>query len=419
MTEKIYVIGAGIVGISCAIALQRDGHQVVIIDKTGPAAGASFGNAGAIVNGSCIPTATPGIAISALKMLLTRGPLSMDVASVPHLLPWLVRFVIQSSQRNYQHNATALVSLTKQASQSWKTLLDSHKFNDNECLNLFKDVGWLRLFETSATFNANLAARNLMQQCGTDFSILDADDIYQLEPNLNRIFKHGFFQSDCHFVSNPDKMCQLLSAHFIENGGQFQVVDVSEISVANGTVAGNQPVIKTTTGDIYPKKIVLCAGAWSAKIAAGLNYKVPLMAERGYHLMLPETHQISRPIVNADHSIVLSPMQSGLRMTSQVELARVDTAPDYRKIRSLLPQVKRMLPSVDLTEQSVWMGARPSLPDSLPIISQSTHPDIFYGFGHQHLGMTLGPLTGQLIADLIAKRPSAVDLSAFRADRFN
>ena len=418
MTEKIYVIGAGIVGISCAIALQRDGHQVVIIDKTGPAAGASFGNAGAIVNGSCIPTATPGIALSAMKMLMSNGPLAIDLASLPRLLPWLVRFVIQSSERNYQHNAKALVSLTKQATKSWQTLLDSQNFNDSECQNLFKNVGWLRLFETSATFNANLAARNLMQQCGTDFTILNADDIYQLEPNLNKIFKHGFFQADCHFVASPEKMCQLLTAHFIENGGQLQIADVREISVSNETSAASLPVIKTTTGDIHPKKIVLCAGAWSAKIAAGLNYKVPLMAERGYHLMLPATHLISRPIVNADQSIVLSPMQSGLRMTSQVELATVDTAPDYQKIRSLLPQVKRMLSGVDLTEQSVWMGARPSLPDSLPIISQSTHPDIFYAFGHQHLGMTLGPLTGQLIADLLAKRPTATDLSAFRADRF-
>jgi len=418
MTEKIYVIGAGIVGISCAIALQRDGHQVVIIDKTGPAAGASFGNAGAIVNGSCIPTATPGIALSAIKMLLSNGPLSIDLASVPHLLPWLVRFVIQSSERNYQYNAKALVSLTKLATQGWKTLLDPQNFNDGQCLQLFKNVGWLRLFETTATFNTNLAARNLMAQCGTDFSILNTDDIYQLEPNLKPIFKHGFFQADCHFVTNPEKMGQLLSAHFIENGGQLEIADVREISISNANGSANQPIINTTTGTIYPKKVVLCAGAWSTKIAAGLNYQAPLAAERGYHLMLPATNQISRPIVNADQFIVLSPMQCGLRMTSQVELAKVDTAPDYRKIRSLLPQVQRMLSGVDLTEQSVWMGARPSLPDSLPIISQSSHADIFYAFGHQHLGMTLGPITGQLIADLIAKRPSVVDLSVFRADRF-
>lgn len=418
MNEKIYVIGAGIVGISCAIALQRDGHKVVLIDKTGPAAGASFGNAGAVVNGSCVPTATPGIALSGLKMLLNNGPLSIHLASFPSLLPWLVRFLVQSSKRHYQYNAKQLVSLTQQASSSWQTLLDPQQMQHSACQNLFKSVGWLRLFESSATFNANLAARNLMQECGTDFSILSSDEIYQLEPNLNKIFKHGFFQSDCHFIANPEKMCQLLTAHFIENGGQLQIAEVGEIGVGNDGKKDNCALIKTTTGNIYPKKIVLCAGAWSAKIAAGLNYKVPLVAERGYHLMLQETQLISRPIVNADQSIVLSPMQGGLRMTSQVELAKVDAPADYRKIRLLVPQIKRMLPQIDLTEQSVWMGARPSLPDSLPVISQSAHPDIYYAFGHQHLGMTLGPITGELIADLIAKRPTAIDLNAFRADRF-
>ena len=418
MNKNIYVIGAGVVGIACAIALQRDGHKVVLIDKTGPAAGASFGNAGAVVNGSCIPTATPGIVVGGLKMLLNNGPLSIKLARFPSMLPWLVRFMLQSSARNYHYNAKKLVSLTSRATASWQALLDPQKFDSLDCQNLFKNVGWLRLFETTAAFEANLSARKLIAECGTDFSILNYDEIYQLEPNLNKIFRHGFFQSDCHFITNPEKMLQLLTAHFIETGGSLEIADVREIGISQSVDNNNCPVIRTTTGDIYPAKIVLCAGAWSAKIARGLNYKVPLMAERGYHLMLPPTTSISRPIVNANQSIVLSPMQTGLRLTSQVELAHVDDAPDYGKIRALLPQVKRMLPDAVLEEQSVWMGARPSLPDSLPIISQSSHPDIFYAFGHQHLGMTLGPLTGELIADLVAKRPTAIDVSPFKADRF-
>ena len=212
MQEKIYVIGAGIVGISCAIALQRDGAKVVLIDKTGPAAGASFGNAGAVVNGSCVPTATPGIAFSALKMLGAKGPLSISAWHLGSTAPWLVRFMLQSKEANYQRNAKHLFALTENANASWKNLL-----RDTQCDDMFKSVGWLRLFETSASFAANASSRQLMERCGAGFEILDSNQIQDLEPQLAPIFKHGFFQQDCHFISNPQRMLQELTEHFCES----------------------------------------------------------------------------------------------------------------------------------------------------------------------------------------------------------
>ena len=407
MQEKVYVVGAGIIGVCCALALQRDGRQVVLLDKTGPGSGASFGNAGAVVNGSCVPTATPGIAFSALKMLL-NGPLSISPKHLLSTLPWLIRFLNQSREHHYSHNAKHLVALTEHATDSWHKLLDN-----TDCAEMFKAVGWLRLFESTASFNANASAREMMTRCGTDFEILDAQQVQELEPQLAPIFKHGCLQKDCHFISNPERMLAGLVEHFLQNGGELKIADVQDICLADQKIS-----IRTTTETLTPAKLVLTAGAWSTRLSKGVNYSAPLIAERGYHLMLPATSAISRPIVNADQGFVISPMETGLRLTSQVELTDVDAAPNYAKIRSLLPLVERMLPGQQLSEQSVWVGARPSLPDSLPIISRHTHPDLLFAFGHQHLGMTLGPITGELIADLVAQRTPKIDLHAYRASRF-
>lgn len=407
MKQTFHVIGAGIVGISCAIALLRDGHQVTLIDRNGPAAGASFGNAGAIVNGSCLPTATPGIVLSAIKMLVNQGPLSIRPFELPQLLPWLIRFVNQSRERNYMNSAQYLVALTQHATASWQRLLAQTDTQD-----MLVSKGWLRLFETQAAFDANLSARQLMEQCETSFSLLNAGEIKELEPNIAPIFKHGFFQENCQSLTNPGRMIESLTEHFTENGGVFKQCQVEAL-----TKSDQQVSIQTTTETFQVDNIVLCAGAWSTQLTKGLNYAAPLAAERGYHMMLPVNNAISRPVVNADRGFVISPMETGLRVTSQVELANVDAAPNYQKIRSFLPQVQRMLPSVEPQEQSCWMGPRPSLPDSLPIIDRWSEC-VYFAFGHQHLGLTLGPLTGELIADLVANRSSAIDLTPYRATRF-
>lgn len=407
MKQTFHVLGAGIVGISCAIALQKDGHNVILMDREGPAAGASFGNAGAIVNGSCQPTATPGIVLSAMKMLINQGPLSIRPAHLPQLLPWLMRFINQSREHNYQHSSKHLVALTVHANNSWLRLLDH-----SQCRDMLVSKGWLRLFETRQAFDANLEARQLLQAHNTEFSLLNEGEIRELEPNIAPIFKHGFFQENCHSLSNPGRMLESLTQFFIANGGLFKQCDIEEITENN-----QQVNIRTQNESFKVDNLVLCTGAWSTKLTKGLGFTAPLASERGYHMMLPFSDAISRPIVNADRGFVICPMETGLRVTSQVELADVDAPPDYRKIRSFLPQVQRMLPSVEPTEQSCWMGPRPSFPDSLPIIDKWSK-SVYFAFGHQHLGITLGPITGELIADLVADRTPSINLAAYSAHRF-
>ncbi len=408
MENKVIVIGAGIVGIACAISLQRDAHHVVLIDKVGPCAGASFGNAGAIVNGSSMPSATPGILFDVLKMLGKKGPLSIHPQYIHRILPWLVRFINQSRSSLFQQNANDLHAITQHANSSWHHLL-----KNTSCESLLKPVGWLKVYEKQQTFDATALARHVMNELSVPFEILSADQLHELEPNLAPLYKYSIFQRDAHHITNPERMVQGLADHFVANGGEIKITEVSAVNYID-----NHIELTTSHGELHSKKLVISAGAWSNKLTKNLDLNVPLDTERGYHLMLPEVSGLSRPVVNSENSFVVCPMETGLRVTSQVEFAGLNAKADFTTIRSLLPDVKRMLPDAILEEESSWLGFRPSFPDSLPIIDKSKHQGIYYAFGHQHLGMTMGPMTGQIIADLVADRPPKIDLSPYRADRF-
>lgn len=408
MNHSICVIGAGIVGVSCALTLQRQGHSVVLIDKTGPCAGASFGNAGAIVNGSCVPSATPGIWREALGMMGATGPLAIRLRHAPHLLPWLLRFVRESQSERFEQHARHLHALTSHANSSWTELLQ-----DTNGGELFRQYGWLKVYEHKSSFDATALSLRTMSSLGVPYERLGGDEIHALEPALSPRFQYGMFQSDAHAVSDPEAMVQRLVAAFVALGGTVRIAEVRSLGVV-----GERAFAQLDEERIEADKLVLAAGAWSARLLKTLGYNIPLAAERGYHLMLPSVPELQRPVVNGEHGFVLSPMRQGTRMTSQVELANVDDSLDSRRIRALLPAVQEMVPTASIEVQSEWVGSRPSLPDSLPVIGATRHPAIHCAFGHQHLGLTLGPLTGLLVADTIADRAPRLDLQPYRIDRF-
>jgi len=410
-SESIIVVGAGIIGTSTALALQQDGHQVTLLDREHPCAGASFGHAGGIINAYCTPTAMPGIAIDAIRMLTKPlSPLSIRPAYFFKILPWLMRFVNQSRSSRVLHNAKALHALSRLAVESWLQLVGDTNLN-----SLLESGGWLKVYESEHSFAGSLKARVLMDQVGSPYEVLNADDIRQLEPHLAPIFNYGIFQQNSLRLINPQRMVQGMVDLLVNRGGQYQQFDVESIKIEGDSVnLGNSH--KT----ISAQKVVIAAGAWSRPLARQLGDKVPLDTERGYHLMLPaeSSDLLSRPVISGENSFVLSPMEMGLRLTSQVEFAGLDGEPHYQHIRSLIPAAKRMLPDLEPTEQSVWMGFRPSLPDSLPVLGYSTQSSkVLYAFGHQHLGITLGAVTAQIIADLIAGRKPAMDLTPYRAQR--
>ena len=217
-------------------------------------------------------------------------------------------------------------------------------------------------------------------------------------------------------ITNPGRLVKGMVKQFVDCGGVYKQFTVNQI-----TVRGNGIQLKGQDESLIADKVVIAAGAWSRSLARQLGDNIPLDTERGYHLMLAPSTQglLGRPVLNEENSFILSPMATGLRMTAQVEFAGLNIAPDYRKIRNLLPMAKRMLPDLDIREQSAWMGFRPSLPDSLPVLGFSSKSNnVLYSFGHQHLGMTLAAISGKIIADLVAGREPPIAVSPYRPNRF-
>jgi D-amino-acid dehydrogenase len=220
----------------------------------------------------------------------------------------------------------------------------------------------------------------------------------------------------CPFVANPGRAVEGLAADFVERGGRLVTAEVT------GFALGDRPYrVLCEAGAVSEADvIVLAAGAWSRGLARQLGASVPLDTERGYHLMLPPVESgLGRPTIHGEHSFSLSPMEQGTRLTSQVEFAGLDAPPDFRRVRGLLGAAKRMLPALEIAERSAWLGHRPSLPDSLPVIGPvDVVPDVYLGFGHGHLGLTQGPVTGRILADLVAGRDPGIDLRPYRAGRW-
>jgi glycine/D-amino acid oxidase-like deaminating enzyme len=410
--SSIAIIGAGIVGASTALALQKDGYKTTLLDRQEPCAGASFGNAGVVVNAACVPTAMPGIVFDAMRMLTNpQAPLSIKPAYFHRILPWLVRFVLESRSSKVKENSRNLHALTSLANDAWRQLTDGTE------LNALIDVGgWLKIYESERSFSSTDNARALMDEVGTPYALLTAGDIQDLEPQLAPIYARGILQEDSLRIINPQRMVQGMVDLFVSRGGKYETFDVRSISVEDGRVE-----LRSPEKELSADKAVIAAGAWSGLLANQLGDKLPLDSERGYHLMLPKANSelLNRPVMNGDAGFVLAPMETGLRLTGQVEFAGLDAPPDYRRIRGLLPAVSRMLPGVTVEEDSVWMGCRPSLPDSLPVIGFASNSNkVVYAFGHQHLGMTLGPLTGLIVADLLGERDRGIDLTPYRPERF-
>ena len=412
MATKTIIVGAGVIGAASALALQKKGHEVILVDKAEPCNGASFGNAGAIVNGSCVPTATPRILLDVFNMIGQKhSPLSIKLSYLHKIFPWLLRFILQGRPSKFNQNALHLHALSKQAVDSWRLLTDKTTLS-----SLFRETGWLKVYESESTFSNTALSRELFDQMGTKYELLDVEGIRGLEPNLAPVYKHGFYQKDCLSIINPQKLVEGMVELLVANGGQYQQFDVSEVAL------GEKVYLSGCNGKISADKLVIATGAWSRQLAEQLGDKIPLDTERGYHIMLPSStaHLLNRPVVNGEHSFVLSPMDTGMRMTSQVELAGLKEKPNYKQIRRLLPLAKLMLPKLEVREQSAWMGFRPSLPDSLPVIGFSSRSkNVIYAFGHQHLGMTLAAVTGFLVSDLLSGLESRIDVNPYRATRFN
>lgn len=408
--RTVAVIGAGIVGASSAVFLQNAGHRVTLWDPRGPAGGASYGNAGIIEASSCLPIATPGILREIPSMLMDKdGPVIIRPGYFPKALPWLIRLVLATRWSKIEKTAQALLSLSRNAIAAYDDLLRIVPVADT-----IHDVGRLTVYSTEAGFAGGADSRRFAMEHGMTLDVLDPAAIHDLEPHLAPKFSRGVLQPHSRFVSNPKRLVEACVDHVLAHGGELRPVAVTRIESRDGGCT-----IVTESGAHSFDAVVVACGAWSEPLCESLSLSVPLESERGYHLLLPQPEKtLNRPTLWAEHYINLCPMEEGLRMTVGVEYAGRDAAPDYGRAHRLLVHARAMLPSLADEPKSEWLGLRPSLPDSLPVLGPAPgHPNVILAFGHNHIGLTLGPATGQIVADLVSGRKPAMDLAPFASTR--
>lgn len=410
--RSFVVIGAGIVGISTALYLQKDGHQVTVVDRVDPGEGTSKGNAAVIASESCIPVATPGILWDVPKMLMDPlGPLAIRWSYLPKLAPWLLRFVAASGEKKVEQISIALRSALTQALPAHKELAALA----GQSL-MIKETGWLGIFEKDEKFASYQWDLALQKRRGVEFQILKQEEIRQFEPSLQPLYKHAVYYPENAYVTDNFALVQRLAAHFVGAGGRILKSEVQGFEIGP-----SGPTHVRAGGDkIACDAVVVACGAWSKKLAQMLGHNVPLETERGYHVTLPKAGKMPRmPLYSGDHSFAITPLEVGLRFAGTVELGGLEAAPNYARAEKLMVHGRRMFGELNEEGRSDWMGFRPSMPDSVPVISQGGRfRNTYFAFGHGHIGLTLGPVTGRIIADIAAGRDPGLDLRPFRIDRF-
>ena len=409
---KVIVVGAGIVGTCSASYLLRDGHDVVLVDSEGPGEGCSKGNAGALSPGSCIPLSGPGVLTKIPGWLSDPlGPLRIRPAYLLAALPWLIRFALAGRSGRIAGLADALRALHANTFENYAPLLANAG-----CQDLIQRTGTLTVYKTDKSLAESQHERNLREERQVRQQVLGAGELRDLVPELSSGYKHGVLLPDHGFVANPYRLVRSLAEQFARDGGYLERRRVTGIAVREGRVTG----VWTTDGELVAERVVVAAGAWSATLIAGLGVRVPLESQRGYHATIQGSGITpALPVVCAEAKVYATPMEDGLRLAGTVEFAGLDAPPDFRRAEALIELAKDMFPALVAGAASQWMGHRPCLPDSLPVIGAAPgHPNLLLAFGHGHHGMTGASTTGTIIASLVSGRQPPIDPFPYRPDRF-
>lgn len=406
------VVGAGTVGVCCAVQLQRDGHRVTLIDRGTPGSGCSHGNAGIIQIGGSVPIATPGVLKQVPRMLLDpEGPLIIRWQYLLSLAPYLTRFVASARPDRVEATSKVLAGFLAHAIDTYRPLIDAAGAQ-----RLIRETGELYVYQSDAAFAAAQAGHEIRRRRGVRIEPVSIEELRQLEPALAPIIRHALLFPDCISTIDPEALTVALAEHFVRDGGTLLRANVVDIEVRD-----REPLaVVTDSGRHAVDRLVLATGAHSRRWATRFGARLPLDTERGYHVMLPDPGvSFGRAVVFGDQRIGLTSMSGGLRVAGTAELARLDAEPNYARAHRLLPIAKRIVPDLKTDGAHPWMGQRPSTPDSLPVIGRAPGSvRAFFAFGHGHLGLTLGAVTGRLVADIAAGRTPIVDPAPFRAERF-
>jgi len=405
------IVGAGIQGISNALFLQKKGFKVTIFDKEEPGSpAASYGNAGHFSPYASVPINRPDILPDIPAMLLSSsGPLALKWNYVPKMIPWFLQFIRNCTTKKMMHTAKNMHQILDLALPAYDEL-----FDEIDISGLVEKKGILYIWN-----DQNLKSRELeikiRNELGVDQQAVTPKEIHDLEPNIKPIYHGGVYYQNGRHARNPKKILLKLFENFLKKGGKFLKMDIKDIKFDD-----EKPIIKSETQSFLFDKIVIACGSFSKKLTDNLDEKIPLDTERGYHVHFKGyDHLLSRPVIFHNRGFGITPMEQGLRVVGTVEFGGLDNPLSKSRIKNLINNAKYMMG--DLPEhEDEWLGFRPTLPDYLPVIGPSKkYKNVFYCFGHHHLGWTLGPVSGKIISGMIAEENTNLDLKPYSSLRFS
>lgn len=412
MDNTVTIIGAGIVGICCALSLQERGVKVRLIDRGAPGQETSFGNAGVISPWSIVPQAMPGIWKSIPAMLLSReGPLSVRPSFWPVMVPWGLQFLSKSRERSVRCVADAMDILCHPCVALYRRHLEGTGHE-----NLVVDSCYVHAFRNAGGARLSDLGYLIRREKGAEIELLGADALAHEEPALSRDFNAAILIKGQARARSPGKIAEVLAEKARAQGAEFVQAEITSFTKDVNACWS----LSTSKGSMKACKVVLAAGVWSADLLKTIGLKCAVVAERGYHVEFPAASaELNNSVMDVSAKIVASSMNDGIRVAGSSEFGAIDAPPDLRKKSLLKKQACAMLPGLETDGMKFWMGRRPSLPDSLPALGPvPKQQGLFAAFGHSHYGLMMAPKSGELIADLIAGVAPNVDLSPFEPLRY-
>jgi D-amino-acid dehydrogenase len=412
MKKHCVVIGAGIIGVSCAWHLQKKGLKVTLIDRELPGQSCSFGNAACIASSGVIPLSYPGLIRKVPRWLFDPlGPMSIRLREFPALLPWFWRFWRVSNMQKVEEIATAHASLMHQVFEDYDEILTA-----TNSTGLKQSRGAIHIYDTEKEYAADQWQFDLCARLGFESQRLSPEELKKLVHCLKLDNGVGVMMPDWHHLVNPARVTARVAEHCFATGTQWIRDHITGVTASESGIR-----LQTGSGSrLEADQLVVAAGAWSNSITRQLDFQVPLIGKRGYHSHINNPGIVLEyPVMSISKAFVMTPLEDGLRVAGTSEFAALDAPPDYRRAKVLLKQSGQYLDGLQTEGATEWMGHRPMMADSTPVISASPrHANVFYAFGHGHYGMTQGPTTGRIIADMVTGIEPSVDVSPFRIDRF-
>ncbi|WP_299632401.1 FAD-binding oxidoreductase [uncultured Roseobacter sp.] len=411
MTQKIIIVGAGIVGVSTGIWLKRFGADVTLLDRAAPGQGTSYGNAGVLAACSMVPVTAPGLVRKAPGMLLDANfPLFLRWSYLPKLAPWLMKYLGHASDTETRRIAAGLTPIVADAVEQHKALTDG-----TEAAHWVTDSDYHFAYADRAAFEADSYTWSLRRQAGFEPHLREGAEVQAAEPNLSTTIGCLATMKDHGFIRDPGGYVTALAEVFTRMGGQIRETEVVDFEITGGRIAS----VVTKEGAMPCDRAILATGVWSKPLMRKLRLSVPLESERGYHIVFEGAESgPDAPTMVASGKFVATPMAAGLRCAGIVEFGGLEAAPSRAPFALLRRKVKEAYPNLTYGREEEWMGHRPAPADSLPLIGEIGQTGVITAFGHHHIGLTGGPKTGRLVASMLTGRAPNIDLKPYAPDRF-